>query len=1358
MKHQHTRIFLSRFTATGRPAALRRSLALALIATLGLGGLNLSPAHAEDQLNIGGVESTLLTRSTQQIAPGLDLTSFKRLEADGWNTGNVLTADLTTPSLSLDVIDSGTVTTKATVLEQAKQAGAVAAVNGDFYDILSSGAPVSTNISRASGIRTGNQRGQQALTITDGIAAIQSLAVTGSATIEGTAFPLAGVNTPSLSPNTIGLYTPLWGTYTLDKPTGLDVGGTSPVAQATLVDGVVTEVKNVAGTPNIAPGSQVLLARDAAAATLLQLSVGDEVTVSVGPSSNVDLAISGNIRLVNNGSIDNIVDEPIAGRTAVGINQDGTKMYVFTVDGRSSASHGMTRRELATFMKDLGAYNALNLDGGGSTTMVGRPAGSSDLRVLNTPSDGTEREVANSLAFFSSASSSVAQGSIVAPALSGAEATNILPGLSRTLRGAALAENLERLDAPGEFRITAGTGRVSTLSSTSNELVVRGEQPGTATASFRTAGSEAQVDLRVLGALSWAKADRNQISITAESPTSSVRLTGCDVDGFCAPIEPRDIEVDSPDGFEVSADGAEGFTVRSTVDSGAGLIVFTVGGKTVEVSVTAGLVDTVVSDFSNGSAWTFSQARASGKLTPSLAPNGGNALTMDYDFTQSTATRGAYAVAPGFIPIAGQPQSLSLEVEGDMNGGWPRLQLRDADNVVLNIDGSFITWDGWKTVTFPVPAGVAYPLSFDRIRLMETAPAAQYKGQVSFANLQAKVTPSGLAASTETVHDPLIISNGTVADREQKIAVLSDAQFVGRNPTSELVTNARRALREIVAAKPDLLMIVGDFVDEAAPEDFALAQKILDEEIGTALPWLYVPGNHEIMGGPISNFQSVFGATQQKVQVGATSIITLNSSSGTLRGGGLNQLGMLETALAAAAADTATSGVVVAFHHPIDDPFPDKSSQLADRQEAAAVEQLLGQFRATSGKSVAVVNGHVGAFHASSVNGVSHLINGNSGKSPATSAANGGFIGWTLLGVDPSAGIFDPAAAPGTARTEWLRAEVKPLTDTVSLNVPTTVVEGTNAAISASITQGTRVVPVGWPMSAQWSGDNISIEDGSLPPASSIVHLDPETGQLTALRPGTATVALTVNGVKTEQDITVLAAPDTIPPAIPSLLVSNGKTISGSSEPGATITIRSKDGVELGTGVAQDDGTFSITLSETVPNGSFLVVVATDLASNVSEPAEVQAIGNNLTATLPERLTPGMAFELAASGYVPGEIVTVTIHSDPFVIGTVAADERGTVKFSATLPRDFEPGIHRIEFVGSLSKAVSYEVQVVAAESTTGGDAQPLVPGSTETGQQLVNTGTDLGDLAWWALLLLGGGLLSASASIYAARKTRQIR
>jgi 3',5'-cyclic AMP phosphodiesterase CpdA len=334
-------------------------------------------------------------------------------------------------------------------------------------------------------------------------------------------------------------------------------------------------------------------------------------------------------------------------------------------------------------------------------------------------------------------------------------------------------------------------------------------------------------------------------------------------------------------------------------------------------------------------------------------------------------------------------------------------------------------------------------------------------------------------------------------------------------------------LREIKAAKPDFLLIDGDFVDEGSPEDLALAKRILDEELGGELPYYYVPGNHEIMGGKIDNFKAAFGDAYRvfdhfpRVPGGAdhtgTRFITLDTSTLTLRGGGFDQIEMLRAALDSAATDPAIGSVVVVEHVPPRDPTPAKASQLNDRKEAALLEQWLAEFQRSTGKGALFIGGHVGLFNASRVDGVPYFINGNSGKTPAAAPADGGFWGWTMFGVDPVSAReavrarCDPEAGP----PRWVRAETRVRVDALALDAPPSVAIGAPATVTATVTQGGREVPVRFPVSADWSASpGVYIGDRAGVRPWHTAWFDPGTGRLTALRPsGSVILAVTVNGV-----------------------------------------------------------------------------------------------------------------------------------------------------------------------------------------------------------------------------------------------------
>jgi exopolysaccharide biosynthesis protein len=117
--------------------------------------------------------------------------------------------------------------------------------------------------------------------------------------------------------------------------------------------------------------------------------------------SRVFEAISGDRMLVLQGApVSGLDDSERDPRTAVGTNANGRWLYLVVVDGRQPFySEGSTFAELAALMTDLGAHVAMNLDGGGSSTMAVMLDG--EPMILNSPIDnyipGRERPVANHL-------------------------------------------------------------------------------------------------------------------------------------------------------------------------------------------------------------------------------------------------------------------------------------------------------------------------------------------------------------------------------------------------------------------------------------------------------------------------------------------------------------------------------------------------------------------------------------------------------------------------------------------------------------------------------------------------------------------------------------------------------------------------------------------------------------------------------------------------------------------------------------------------------------------------------------------------------------------------------------------------
>jgi exopolysaccharide biosynthesis protein len=160
-------------------------------------------------------------------------------------------------------------------------------------------------------------------------------------------------------------------------------------------DRVVANKRTFPATKKVR-GGVVLVGRGAGAGQLARLRVGQKVTTDVALSQDVAMAVTGNMFILRDGVRISKDDRDLHPRTAIGIDRDTGQLLLVVMDGRSDISRGATMLELARLFERLGAEDALNLDGGGSSIMLVRQTDGS-LAVTNTPSDGTPRPVANGL-------------------------------------------------------------------------------------------------------------------------------------------------------------------------------------------------------------------------------------------------------------------------------------------------------------------------------------------------------------------------------------------------------------------------------------------------------------------------------------------------------------------------------------------------------------------------------------------------------------------------------------------------------------------------------------------------------------------------------------------------------------------------------------------------------------------------------------------------------------------------------------------------------------------------------------------------------------------------------------------------
>lgn len=385
------------------------------------------------EASAGTAPPGIAVRATQdtQVAPGVRYRDFTLTASTGVVHGHLITVDLRHPHVSVDLLHGSSVTDREPVSQFANAQGAVAGVNADFLNISethpgitptgSSSGPAIASGRQFKAAVPGGQRFGPALppgTSTkdvigvgvDGRARLDSLDLKGSVRTKGGTLPLGGLNQYAVPQNGVGAYTSDWGTVSRARAAcGTDTVRTAPCTaetyEVTVRHGRVVSAADTLGEGAIAPGTVVLVGREAGAGSLRALSVGDHVHVAyrlVGQGRTPLRCAAGGYPILRDGSpLAGLDTKTAATRTAAGIGAHGLRLHLLALDGTAETSAGLTISELAAVLKDFGAEDGMNLDGGGSTTLVTRDPGAGQVTVRNHPGGGAERPVPDGIGVFS---------------------------------------------------------------------------------------------------------------------------------------------------------------------------------------------------------------------------------------------------------------------------------------------------------------------------------------------------------------------------------------------------------------------------------------------------------------------------------------------------------------------------------------------------------------------------------------------------------------------------------------------------------------------------------------------------------------------------------------------------------------------------------------------------------------------------------------------------------------------------------------------------------------------------------------------------------------------------------------------
>ena len=634
------------------------------------------------------------------------------------------------------------------------------------------------------------------------------------------------------------------------------------------------------------------------------IAEGQTAQMTIQTSIDIDrinMAISGAGKILVDGKM--VSDGHIATgrhpRTAIGVTQDGKQAILMVVDGRTH-SIGATHAEMADLLLREGAYNAMHLDGGGSSTMVVQEPDEAKASVVNRLSDGSERAVANALAVLNEGPVGEATSLVIKPAMDA-----VLKSHPMKIEVYGLDAYAHRINIPIEnvqFIVPEGATVQNGMFTAQNGGVFNVQ------ASYNGMTAQAAIRSTSLATLKYTGA---ALSLAAGAQ-QALSFTGTSRDGFAVAVNAAHVQYTvNPAALGVVENG-----VFRATGVGSGWVQCTVDGVTTYIPVRMNAVSALGFDFMNGatpvtfmSQPTTVEGTAIYRTAPEV-PNGDIALELTYLFEPSTTTQAAYANFG--TALKSSADGYRISVYGTGSGHWIRGRVLDADGkehlITFTQNADFV---GWRDLDAMVPAGAKQPLVLERIYVASLSETEHSVYRLLINDLRILKNASTTAAPTL----PADVSAGDdlrVAFQDTKPA--ADVTFIGKL----WHTGGTHTLTDYAAQRKKAMSA---FLRGSSAGVYAGAADLRPETNG-------------------ANIRSNTGAYKME-QIGGMTLIMMNSAGGGFSAANLKQWAQIEKDLQAA-------GSVVAIQtdiSPLNFKLP---------QEGALFHALLKKYAA--GRTIFVVS------------------------------------------------------------------------------------------------------------------------------------------------------------------------------------------------------------------------------------------------------------------------------------------------------------------------------------------------------------------------------------------------------------------
>ncbi len=664
---------------------------------------------------------------SEELADGVVYENIKRFTTTGWWNINLVRIDMTNENNELKgLISNKGISNRETVTNLTNQNKALAGINGDFFEyspiphstggLIQDGEMITSPVESAYGWPAFllENKGDAKVLLLERTMNSKSLR-----SGEGVRFQMINkAKSASNMPNASVLYNQHWGEYTPGNKLSKNV------IEIVVDNNIVTHIRANEGPVKLNKDRYVIHLRGDFRDQAKNFKLGDEVEIKISSTpnlNNIKFMVSGGSQIIKDGvpTETHLVLKGNQPRTAIGVNKDNTEIVLATIDGRNASFNGVSQKTFGTILKDLGMYNAVNLDGGGSTTMAVKKPGDEKAKLVNKPSDGSQRKVANGVGVVSNAE----KGKLTKIKLSTVD-TNIIKDSTREIvvtgyDGQMGKVELDRSKLSLTVEGVEGNFNGSTFTPTTG---------GTGKITAKYDEFETTMDIRVLDKVLSLELPFKDFNIAKNNKKQITPIYGKDGNGYKALIYPRDLV------FSVTNDLGEfkDNWFHSKNAEGSGVITVKYGDVSNSVIVSIGTQKTVVDNFGNMDNIKFESYPEN--LTGSISLNdevksGKKSIKLSYEFPKSEGNTAAYVSFKKPLDI-NTVSKIGLWVKGDGNNSWLRATLTDANGKEYLVDFTKkINFKDWKYLEANIDTNLNVK-NLNNIYLVETNKDSEYNGSI----------------------------------------------------------------------------------------------------------------------------------------------------------------------------------------------------------------------------------------------------------------------------------------------------------------------------------------------------------------------------------------------------------------------------------------------------------------------------------------------------------------------------------------------------------------------------------------------------------------------------------------------------